>query len=67
MNSNQITAEDFIQLKNISSPHISPDGKRCVYVLQTIDEGTNSYKSNIWMSPSNGEAHMSETSIYHLL
>ena len=56
MNSNQITAEDFIQLKNISSPHISPDGKRCVYVLQTIDEGTNSYKSNIWMSPSNGEA-----------
>ncbi|OLS22638.1 MAG: Prolyl tripeptidyl peptidase precursor [Candidatus Heimdallarchaeota archaeon LC_3] len=55
MNSKQVTVEDFIQIKNVSSPQISPDGGRCVYVLQTVDDNRNSYKSNIWITFPNGK------------
>ena len=48
------TAEDFIKLKTISSPKISPDGKISVFVITSVDDATNSYSSNIWMTSIDG-------------
>ena len=48
------TAEDFIKLKMVSSPKISPDGKTAAFVITSVDDTTNSYSANIWITPVDG-------------
>ncbi len=49
-----ITIEDLYQLKFVSRPRISPDGKRIALVVTTIDEEKHSYHSAIWVAPVDG-------------
>ena len=52
-----ITIEDLYQLKPVSRPRISPDGQRLAFVVTTIDEHKQEYRSSIWMvSTEGGEA-----------
>src|SRR5437868_9848549 len=53
----KITIEDLYKYKPVSSPRISPDGKRVAFVVTTIDERKHEYRSAIWMvSTEGGEA-----------
>ncbi len=49
-----ITTEDIFNFKTIRQPTFSPDGKWIAYVVTTLNEEKNSYKSDIWMIPSQG-------------
>src|SRR6266581_838682 len=52
-----ITIEDLYQIKLVSKPRISPNGLRVAFVVTTIDEGKQEYRSSIWMvSTDEGEA-----------
>ncbi|MFC1851172.1 prolyl oligopeptidase family serine peptidase [candidate division CSSED10-310 bacterium] len=42
-------AEDFYQLKEVSNPQLSPDGKLIVYTLQEIDRVRNKYLKSLWL------------------
>ncbi len=50
-----ITSEDFYKIKEITDFKISPDGKNIIYVLKKVDKDKNSYFSNLWLLPTNGE------------
>ncbi|MBV8354724.1 MAG: PD40 domain-containing protein, partial [Candidatus Eremiobacteraeota bacterium] len=41
--------EDLLRLKFISGAHISHDGKRVAFVVQTLDARENEYRSDIWL------------------
>lgn len=49
--SRKITAEDFLQIKMVSDPRISPDGAAIAYVVRRIDaeKTRNKYLSGIWV------------------
>ncbi|KIC95301.1 S9 family peptidase [Flavihumibacter solisilvae] len=49
-----ISFEQWISLKGVGSPQISPDGKTIIYTVGTTDWANNSYDSEIWMV-RNGE------------
>ena len=52
-----ITIEDLYQFKQVSNPRISPDGQRVAFVVTTIDQGKQEYRSSIWIvSTDGGEA-----------
>ncbi len=52
-----ITIEDLYQFKQVSHPRISPDGQRVAFVVTTIDQGKQEYRSSIWIvSTDGGEA-----------
>jgi len=46
--------DDFIQIKRISDPQISPSGKWVAYVVTAMDKEKNSSNSDIWIIPSQG-------------
>src|SRR5260370_37785285 len=52
--SRSITIEDLYSIKFLSRPRISPDGQRVAFVLTTIDEYKQEYRSSIWVAPTNG-------------
>ncbi len=52
--SRSITIEDLYSIKFLSRPRISPDGQRVAFVLTTIDEYKQEYRSSIWIAPTNG-------------
>src|SRR5947209_14249742 len=55
--SRSITIEDLLCIKFLSTPRISPDGRRVAFVVTTIDDRTYEYRSAIWMvSTGGGEA-----------
>ena len=44
-----ITIEDLYQFKQVSNPRISPAGQRVAFVVTTIDQGKQEYRSSIWI------------------
>jgi Tol biopolymer transport system component len=53
-NPRKIAIEDLYKYKPASRPRISPDGKRVAFVLTTIDERKQEYRTSIWIVPSEG-------------
>ena len=53
-----LTVSDVFNLETVSSPQISPDGTKIVYVRQFADIMTDKYYSNLWiitlMAPTTG-------------
>ncbi|MCP4724065.1 MAG: hypothetical protein GY863_03465, partial [bacterium] len=49
-----INAEDYYNLKRVSSPVLSPDGKRVAFVVTTNREKENDRISRIWMVDLDG-------------
>ncbi|HEX9774709.1 MAG TPA: S9 family peptidase [Actinomycetota bacterium] len=47
---------DVYRLTSVSDPRVSPDGRRAAYVVTTIDEEANDYRSAIWVVPLDGSA-----------
>ena len=50
-----ITIGDLGRLQLVGDPRVSPDGSRIAYVLTTIHEDENEYRSTIWCVDSDGE------------
>lgn len=50
-----ITAEDLYRFKMVSDPAYSPDGKQVAYVVTTIEEEINGYRSSIYLADT--ESH----------
>jgi dipeptidyl aminopeptidase/acylaminoacyl peptidase len=49
-----MTIEDLYQMKFLSRPRISPDGKQVAYVVTTIDGQKHEYRSALWLSAADG-------------
>jgi dipeptidyl aminopeptidase/acylaminoacyl peptidase len=49
-----ITFDDFIQIKRVSDPQLSPDGAHIAFVISVMDKAKNSSNSDIWILPSEG-------------
>ncbi len=48
-----VTPEDLLKLQIVSSPRISPDGRRIVYCLRDVGE-KNEYAARLWMVDCGG-------------
>jgi len=58
-----LTFEDFIRIKRVADPQVSPDGTRVAYVVTEMDHERNSSNSDIWVIPfKGGEARRLTTS-----
>ncbi|MBI5481832.1 MAG: S9 family peptidase [Deltaproteobacteria bacterium] len=44
-----ITFDDFIRLKRVSDPRLSPDGRRVAFVVATFDKAKNTKNDDIWV------------------
>ena len=44
-----ITFDDFIQIKRVSDPQLSPDGQHIAFVMTAMDKGKNASNSDIWI------------------
>ena len=44
-----IKAEDLFELKSVTDPQFSPDGKKCVFVQTEMLESKNDYASNLYI------------------
>jgi dipeptidyl aminopeptidase/acylaminoacyl peptidase len=44
-----IVAEDFLRIRGVSDPQISPDGDRVAFVVTQASEENDEYTSNIWV------------------
>jgi dipeptidyl aminopeptidase/acylaminoacyl peptidase len=51
-----LTLEDYYRVESVSSPAISPDGRRVAFVRSLILEEENRRHSEIWMAPADGSA-----------
>jgi dipeptidyl aminopeptidase/acylaminoacyl peptidase len=49
-----LTFQDFIRIKRVSDPRISPDGMQIVYVVTEMDLEKNGSNSDIWLIPIRG-------------
>ena len=49
-----IDFNDFIRIKRVSDPQISPDGKLIAFVVTEMDKQKNSSNSDIWIVPAAG-------------
>ena len=49
-----LTFDDFIRIKRVSDPQISPDGSHIAFVITVMDKEQNKSNSDIWLIPSNG-------------
>ena len=48
--------QDVYELTGAGSPRLSPDGSTTAYVVWSIDAEANEYRSDIWLSPVDGDA-----------
>jgi acylaminoacyl-peptidase len=55
--SNKLTALDEFQIQTGTDPHISPDGKKIVYVRRFADPATDRRYANLWIINSDGSDH----------
>lgn len=46
---NPITFNDFIQIKRVSDPQLSPDGSHIAFVITVMDKKNNTSNSDIWI------------------
>jgi len=44
-----ITFDDFIKLRRVSDPRLSPDGRRVAFVVATFDKDKNTRNDDIWV------------------
>ena len=51
-----LTFEDFIRIKRVADPQVSPDGTQVAYVVTEMDLDRNSSNSDIWLIPLKGGA-----------
>lgn len=49
-----IDFDDFIRIKRVSDPQVSPDGKLIAFVVTEMDKKKNSSNSDIWIVPAAG-------------
>src|SRR5437762_5852393 len=49
-----LTIQDYATMPLVSSPMISPDGKRIVYVLSRADMERSVYDTDLWLISSDG-------------
>ncbi|MFQ6084209.1 MAG: prolyl oligopeptidase family serine peptidase [Candidatus Aminicenantia bacterium] len=49
-----ITFDDFIKIKRISDPQISPDGKTIAFVITEMNKEENTSNSDIWLISNEG-------------
>ena len=49
-----ITARDLFALKFVGDPQLSPDGATVAFVVMTLDEEADDYRSRIWLVPADG-------------
>src|SRR6185369_2333222 len=57
-----LTVEAFFELRLVSDPQISPDGKRIVYTLATPDRFNDKRFTNLWIVDSDGKDNRPFTS-----
>ncbi|MDW8141458.1 MAG: S9 family peptidase [Candidatus Bipolaricaulota bacterium] len=50
MSKRPIVAEDLMKLKYLGDPQISPDGKKIVFTVKTVDSEKNRYLSHLWLA-----------------
>jgi dipeptidyl aminopeptidase/acylaminoacyl peptidase len=56
-NSHLFQPEDIFALEVASSPQVSPDGKKVIYVRRSNDIMTDSTRSSIWIADTKGDSH----------
>jgi dipeptidyl aminopeptidase/acylaminoacyl peptidase len=61
-NTKAITFNDFISLKRVSDPQISPKGDLIAFVVTEMNKEENTSNSDIWIIPSGGGASWRLTS-----
>ncbi len=49
-----MTIDDLLEIKSVSDPQISPDGKSVVYVVSELDRATDKTNSDLWLVPAAG-------------
>jgi dipeptidyl aminopeptidase/acylaminoacyl peptidase len=49
-----LDVRDLVALDRVSSPTLSPDGARLVYVLREVDFDNNKASTSLWLTTSNG-------------
>jgi dipeptidyl aminopeptidase/acylaminoacyl peptidase len=49
-----VQAEDLYRFVTVPDAQISPDGRRVIYVLNQIDQANDSYRSALWIVPTDG-------------
>jgi dipeptidyl aminopeptidase/acylaminoacyl peptidase len=49
-----INFDDLMQIKRISDPEVSPDGKWIAFVMARVEFGANKLVDHIWLVPANG-------------
>jgi dipeptidyl aminopeptidase/acylaminoacyl peptidase len=49
-----LTALDLYHLRTAGAVALAPDGRRAVFVVTEVDSATNSYRRDLWMTPSDG-------------
>jgi len=49
-----MTFDDFIRIKRLSDPQISPDGNLIAFVITEMDKAQNTSDSDIWIVPVKG-------------
>ena len=45
-----IKFEDYLSLRNVGNPIISPDGKNVVFSITSVDWKENAYDTELWLS-----------------
>lgn len=51
-----VAVDDFIKLKIVSDPQVAPDGARIACVVRLTEPDKNRYRSEIWVTPTQGGA-----------
>jgi dipeptidyl aminopeptidase/acylaminoacyl peptidase len=51
-----MTPEDVYQLTGVADPRVSPDGATAAFVVWSVDEAANDYRSAIWLTATDGSA-----------
>ena len=52
----RVVPKDLFALRFVGDPQVSPDGRWVAFVVTTLDEGENDYRSRIWLVPGDGGA-----------
>ena len=52
----QVIPQDLFGLRFVGDPRVSPDGRWVAFVVTTLDEQKNDYRSRIWLVPGDGSA-----------
>lgn len=49
-----LSFDDFIKIKRVTDPQLSPDGKQIAFVITVMDLEANKGNSDIWLVPATG-------------